>query len=101
MQDLRNIILHWFSGYCRLITSPRVSLQAKRLGAAWSGNSANYEGLSTLANDAAELRPIGEHTARLAEASDAGSNAALLVDAVMRLNRKYIILLLQPPGTCE
>lgn len=46
---------------------------------AWEGSSASYSGSGSI-EEAKVLMPIGEHTARIPEASDAGASAALKVD---------------------
>lgn len=56
------------------------SLHRLQLAFEWEGSSSTYAGNATLAEEAAVLRPIGEHRARIAEASDAGDTAAYLMD---------------------
>ena len=46
----------------------------------WAGSASAYGGSSTLEADAAPLKPIGEHTARIPEASDARGNLLFMAD---------------------
>ena len=56
------------------------SMHKAQLAFMWEGSSATYAGSSTLAIHAAPLKPIGEHKARIPEASDARANQAFLID---------------------